>query len=183
MAGVVYPLPGTQLARRLDAEGRLFPAARDFDDESIRDQISAGIQFRTLRPPTKVLDDLLRILRHSFDPARYFARCAEAVVRLDTLPNLVPGLRLFFRNVRTFLRLSWTATRNGTLRGPFWRALARVVARNPRGLEAFATLAVLYLHFQGLLPYCEEQLGRQQAAIARLGEERWLEEMSALRAS
>ena len=178
MAGVVYPLPGTQLARRLDAEGRLFPSAREFDDEAIRDQISAGIQFRTRRPPSLVLDDLLRILRHSFEPARYFARCAEAVVRLDTVPNLVPGLRLFLRNVRTFLRLSWTATRSRTLRGPFWRALLRVMARNPAGLEAFATLSVLYLHFQGLLPYCEEQLGRQQAAIARLGEARWLEEMS-----
>ena len=183
MAGVVYPLPGTQLARRLDAEGRLFPAARDFDDESIRDQISAGIQFRTLRPPAQVLDDLLRILRHSFDPSRYFERCAEAVVRLDTIPNLVPGLRLLLRNIRTFLRLSWSATWNRTLRGPFWKALARVVGRNPRGLEAFATLAVLYLHFQGLLPYCEEQLGRQQAAIARLGEEAWLEEMSTRAAS
>ena len=178
MAGVVYPLPGTQLARRLDAEGRLFPAAREFDDEAIRDQISAGIQFRTRRPPSQVLDDLLRVLRHSFEPSRYFARCAEAVVRLNTLPNLAPGLRLFLRNVRTFFRLAWTSTRTRRLRGPFWRAFARVVSRNPSGLEAFATLSVLYLHFEALLPYCEEQLGRQQAAIARLGEARWLEAMS-----
>jgi len=176
MAGVVYPLPGTQLARRLDAEGRLFPAARTFDDEAIRDQISAGIQFRTRRAPAVVLDDLLRILRHSFEPSRYFARCADAVVRLNTIPSLFPGLRLFLRNVRTFLRLSWTATRARRLRGPFWRALARVVRHNPAGIEAFATLSVLYLHFEGLLPYCEEQLGRQQAAISRLGEARWLEE-------
>jgi radical SAM superfamily enzyme YgiQ (UPF0313 family) len=176
MAGVVYPLPGTQLARRLDAEGRLFPSAREFDDEAIRDQISAGIQFRTQRPPSQVLDDLLRILRHSFEPSRYFARCAEAVVRLNTLPNLVPGLRLFLRNVRTFFRLAWTATRTRRLRGPFWRGLIRVVVHNPSGLEAFATLSVLYLHFEGLLPYCEEQLGRQLAAIARLGGARWLEE-------
>lgn len=183
MAGVVYPLPGTQLARRLDAEGRLFPAAREFDDEAIRDQISAGIQFRTRRPPSQVLDDLLRVLRHSFEPSRYFARCAEAVVRLNTLPNLVPGLRLFLRNVRTFFRLAWTSTRTRRLRGPFWRALARVVARNPSGLEAFATLSVLYLHFEALLPYCEEQLGRQQAAIARLGEAQWLEAMSGRKAS
>jgi len=179
MAGVVYPLPGTQLARRLEAEGRLFPAARDFDDEAIRDQISAGIQFRTRRPPSHVLDDLLRVLRHSFDPSRYFARCAEAVVRLDTLPNLAPGVRLFFRNVRTFLRLCWTATWAGALRRPYWRALTRVVLENPSGLEAFATLSVLYLHFQGLLPYCEEQLGKQKAEIARLGEARWLERMGA----
>ena len=58
-----------------------------------------------------------------------------------------------------------------------------MVTRNPRGLEAFATLSVLYLHFQGLLPYCEEQLGRQQAAIALVGEARWLEMMGTARAS
>jgi radical SAM superfamily enzyme YgiQ (UPF0313 family) len=176
MAGVVYPLPGTQLSRRLDREKRLFPSARAFDDENVRDQISAGIQFRTQRSPSVVLEDLLRVLHHSFDAEQYFGRCAEAVVRLNTIPNLFPSLHLFLRNLRTVLRLCWRATRSPTIRMPFWRALGRVLRRNPAGMEAFATLSVLYLHFDNLLPYCEQQLRRQQTAIAEQGETRWLEE-------
>ncbi len=176
MAGVVYPLPGTQLSRRLDREGRLFPKARAFDDENVRDQISAGIQFRTKRSPSLVLLDLLRVLRHSFAPEQYFARCADVAVRLNTIPNLFAGGRLFLRNVRTFLRLCWKATRSPPLRRPFWRAVGRVVRKNPAGLEALATLSVLYLHFNDLLPYCEEQLQGQLAAIADRGEELWLED-------
>jgi radical SAM superfamily enzyme YgiQ (UPF0313 family) len=176
MAGVVYPLPGTQLSRRLEQEGRLFPRARSFDDENVRDQISAGIQFRTKRSPSLVLEDLLRVLRHSFDAERYFSRCAAAVVRLNTIPNLFPSLHLFLRNVRTLFRLCWRATRSRTIRRPFWRSLRRVVLANPAGVEAFATLAVLYLHFDNLLPFCEQQLQRQRAAIAENGEARWLEE-------
>jgi len=176
MAGVVYPLPGTQLSRRLDREGRLFPKARAFDDENVRDQISAGIQFRTKRSPSLVLLDLLRVLRHAFAPERYFERCADVAVRLNTIPNLFAGGRLFLRNVRTFFRLCWTATRSRAIRGPFWRAVSRVVRKNPAGLEALATLSVLYLHFSDLLPYCEGQLQAQLTAIAERGEEGWVQD-------
>jgi radical SAM superfamily enzyme YgiQ (UPF0313 family) len=176
MAGVVYPLPGTQLARRLDREGRLFPAARTFDDDKVRDQISAGIQFKTRRPAAAVLDDLLRVLHHSFDAERYFARCGEAASRLNTIPNLIPGVRLFLRNIRTFFRLCWRAFGRKTVRGPFFRALARVLRKNPAGLEALATLSVLYLHFDELMPYCERQLELQREAIQKQGEANWLQE-------
>lgn len=174
MAGVVYPLPGTQLSKRLDREGRLFPSARVFDDENVRDQISAGIQFRTDRPATKVLEDLIRVLHHSYDPERYFARCASVAERLNTIPRLAPSARMFVRNARTFTRLCWRATTSSRLRSPFWRALWRVVRRNPAGLEAMATLSVLFLHFEKMLPYCYEQLAKQQNEMAAMGEEAWL---------
>lgn len=173
MAGVVYPLPGTQLSRRLDREGRLFPQARGTLSSEIRDQISAGIQFRTQRPPTEVLRDLLRIMQHSFDPAQYFDRCARVAVRLDTIPVLVPSWRIFARNLRTALRLAVAMTRSRHARGPFWKAFARVLVRNPRGMEALVTLAVLYLHFESMLPYCYTQLAKQLDTITNEGEESW----------
>ncbi len=175
MAGVVFPLPGTQLAQRLDREGRLFEVARgDRVLEVARDQISAGIMFRTERPPAAVLDDLVRVMHHSFDPERYLGRCAEVASRINTVPTLFPGLRMFLRNVRTFFRLCVQMTRSRSTRRPFWKALARVLWKNPSGLEALATLSALYLHFQAMLPYCYEQLGLQRKELEELGEEAWL---------
>jgi hypothetical protein len=59
-------------------------------------------------------------------------------------------------------------------RGPFWKAVLTVLFRNSRGMEALATLAVLYVHFRSMLPYCYEQLDRQRAEIDAEGEEAWL---------
>lgn len=174
MAGVVYPLPGTQLSKRLDREGRLFPAARFELADGVRDQISAGIQFKTQRPAEDVLRDLVRVMHHAFDAENYFQRCADVAVRLNTVPVLMPGGRIFARNVRTFLRLCVEMTKSPTTRGPFWRALTKVVTKNSAGVEALATLAVLYVHFQSMLPYCYEKLAEQQAALAEHGEEHWL---------
>ncbi len=174
MAGVVYPLPGTQLSKRLDREGRLFPAAREDICEGARDQISAGLRFRPQRPAADVLADLERVMRHSFNAENYFARCANVASRIDTLPKLVPGWRIFGRNVRTFLRLCREMSRNPETRGPFWRALRTVVMKNRAGVEALATLSVLYVHFQSMLPYCYEKLAEQRAEVDSLGEADWL---------
>jgi radical SAM superfamily enzyme YgiQ (UPF0313 family) len=176
MAGVVYPLPGTQLAKRLEREGRLFPAAKgDIDLEKVRDQVSAGLMFAPERPAGEIVRDLVRVMHHAFDPERYFARCADVASRLGTIPNLAPGARIFFRNARTFTRLCVTMAKNKAARGPFFRALATVLRKNPAGIEALATLAVLYVHFESMLPYCYEQLAKQQREIDTLGEEGWLE--------
>ncbi len=174
MAGVVFPLPGTQLSLRLEREGRLFESARGDILKTARDQVSAGIQFRPERPAADILRDLVRVMHHAFDPERYFARCADVATRLGTDPNLFPGARVFFRNVRTFVRLCVAMTRVKATRRPFWRALWRVLFKNHVGIEALATLSVLYVHFQSMLPYCYEQLALQQAEIARLGEASWL---------
>lgn len=174
MAGVVYPLPGTGLARRLQREGRLFPRARDGIAEGARDQISAGLQFVPERSPLSVIDDLNRVMHHAFDPREYFSRCAGVATRLNTIPNLVPGLRLFVRNVRTFLRLTAVMLRSRELRRPYFGAMLRVLRRNRAGLEAFVTLSVLYMHFRSMLPYVYGELEKQREEITRAGEAEWL---------
>jgi radical SAM superfamily enzyme YgiQ (UPF0313 family) len=174
MAGVVYPLPGTQLATRLEKEGRLFDKARGtIDLKRVRDQISAGICFKTERPPQDVLGDLVKVMHHSFDPEKYFDRCGKVASRINTIPKLVPSWRLFFRNVRTFIRLSVMMTMVKETRAPFWKAFWKVITQNSAGLEALATLSVLYVHFQSMLPYCYEQLALQQSELKELGEEKW----------
>ncbi len=176
MAGIVYPLPGTALAKRLEREGRLFAQARSGLSEGARDQISAGLQFKTERRPLSVLDDLTRVMHHAFDARNYYERCASVAVRLDTLPNLAPGWRILLRNIRAFYRLCRRRLRAGPGRAPFWKALGRVATRNPAGLEAFATLSILYIHFESMLPYVYGELEKQRSAITDVGEAKWLAE-------
>lgn len=175
MAGIVYPLPGTQLSQRLKREGRLFAKAERDMPEGARDQISAGIQFKPERPAADVLNDLLRVMQHSFDPKEYFARCTSVATRLNTHSKLFLGAYIFWRNLRTFFRLLVAMSGLPRVRGPFFRGLLRVVMRNPRGMEAYVTLAVLYLHFDSMLDYCYQQLAKQQDEIKQLGEDGWLE--------
>lgn len=176
MAGVVYPLPGTQLARRLDREGRLFPRARTVIDEGARDQISAGLQFKPQRPARAVLVDLLRVMRHAFDPAGYFARCASVASRLNTVPKLLPHPRVLWRNLTSAVRILRAMVGSRTTRRPFLAGLWRVLRKNPVGIESYFTLAALYAHFESMLPYCYEQLGKQIAALDELGEAGWLDQ-------
>jgi radical SAM superfamily enzyme YgiQ (UPF0313 family) len=173
MAGVVYPLPGTQLAKRLDREGRLFPRARN--TVVARDQVSAGLQFKPERPAADVLRDLVRVMHHAFDPTNYFARCANVASRLNTIPKLFYSLHLTLRNARIFCRLVLVMLFARATRWPFLRALWQVVTKNPAGLEALVTLSVLYVHFSEMLPYCYDRIAEQQRAVAELGEAAWLE--------
>jgi radical SAM superfamily enzyme YgiQ (UPF0313 family) len=179
MSSIIYPLPGTGMSKRLEREGRLFPAARvdlpkTANGDIARDQISAGVQFVPQRDPATLVSDLLEIMEYSYNPANYFARCADVACRLDTVPNLIPGWRIFARNMRTFVRLCWRATKNPSMRGPFWKAFTKVLFNNSKGIEALATLAVLYTHFQGMIPYCREVLEAQRAAMLEAGSEQWL---------
>ena len=174
MPSVVYPLPGTQLAKRLEREGRLFPKARGTHDKEVRDQISAGIMFKPSRSPAIIVDDLLAIMKHSFDAKNYFARCRSVAARVNTIPALFPGWALAKRNVRAFLRLCVVMTGQSETRWPFWKSVWSTVFRNPRGIESLATLAILYVHFQSILPYCYEQLEKQQRELAEEGDEAWL---------
>ena len=86
----------------------------------------------------------------------------------------MPSFHLLKRNVRAFLRLCWEMTSNRTTRGPFWGAFWKTLFRNPRGIEGLATLSILYVHFQSILPYCYEQLEAQRTEIETEGDEAWV---------
>ncbi len=177
MAGVVYPLPGTKFSRRLDETGRLFPTARtDLSGDDTRDQISAGIQFRTHRPPADVLKDLLHILDYSYDPKRYFERCADVAVRLNTQSNPLMSWALLYRNMKIGLRLFVNVTFSSSKRTPFWKAFWKVLFKNRAGIEALMTLAVLSVHFEKMIPYSVKILKGQIKEIEDMGEDAWYAE-------
>jgi len=157
------PVPSGSSGPAEDRQWRHCPrpnlSRRPVRSDIARDQISAGVQFVPQRDPATLVSDLLEIMEYSYNPANYFARCADVACRLDTVPNLIPGWKIFARNMRTFVRLCWHATKNPSMRGPFWKAFTKVLFNNSKGIEALATLAVLYT---------------QRAAMLAAGSEQWL---------
>ncbi len=82
MVGLLYALPNTQLTRRLEKEGRLYPPPRREDLKSA-DQCTMGLNFETLRPRQEILADYMRILERIYDPAAFAGRLQRLAKMLD----------------------------------------------------------------------------------------------------
>ena len=73
------------------------------------------------------------------------------------------------RDLKGFARLTWRMGIRAPYRWTFWRTLAKLVWRNPRGLRYSVALIALYLHFGQFRSYLLSQLDPtiQQAERAR----------------
>ena len=86
MVGLLYALPGTQLSRRLVAEGRLHEHlgyAGGAESIDLGDQCLARINFRPIRSRPSILLDYRRVISDSYAPAAYFARVGRMATRLN----------------------------------------------------------------------------------------------------
>jgi len=159
MVGMLFALPNTQLQRRLAKEGRL--------DEGFEvavgdagDQCTGGLNFVTKRPRVDVLRDYRRIIDESYAPEAYFGRVLEVGTKLNcTKKKLKLPLRHTLKDLGTFFRvLNRLGVRKG-YRGVFWRTLAKLAWRNPRGLRYSVALLALYLHFGTFRKFVVTRLG------------------------
>src|SRR6478736_3100280 len=82
MVGLLYALPNTQLGRRLEKEGRIFPHP-ERDDLKTADQCTMGLNFTTLRPRQEILADYAHILERIYDPVAYAGRLQRLAKMLD----------------------------------------------------------------------------------------------------
>ncbi len=147
MVGLLFALPGTQLTRRLEGEGRLGPAF-DVAPAGRGDQCLAGLNFATRRPRAHILADYCRILSESYAPQAYFSRVRRMGLLLNCRGRklgLPFGERL--RELRGFLRLAWRMGIKKDYRMAFWSTLVTLLLRNPAGLRRTVGLVALYLHF------------------------------------
>jgi radical SAM superfamily enzyme YgiQ (UPF0313 family) len=165
MVGLLFALPGTRLARRLEAEGRLAPGAQEYGDEDA-DQCTSGINFRSLRPRAEVLRDYRDVLARIYAPAAYFDRACRAARSLDrSAHRLRPSLRNTARDVRAFARMVWRqGIRDGEVRGPWWRAVLDCSLHNPSALKILLSFGALYLHLGPYARLATERLEREIAA-------------------
>jgi radical SAM superfamily enzyme YgiQ (UPF0313 family) len=169
MVGLLTALPGTQLARRLEKEGRLI----DWRNQTDGDQCTAGLNFVPLRSRRAILEDYREVVWTVYRPEAYFDRVRTVARRLRPR-RLRKNKRtpIVGRRLVLVLRLVFAIMLSPhAVRRQFWRTIGEVARDNPTSLEATLTQAALYLHFGPFSKYIVSELDRE---IADLPEERRL---------
>ncbi len=129
MVVVLSALPGSQLWRRMEREGRLI---QDWSGENF-----GRTNFRTLLPEASLLKGYQQLLADLYEPNAYFARCLRV---LDLWPKDRPSrFRFpFWYALGTFLRVIWRQGVRAPYRAAFWRfagqALRRGIKLLPRSV-------------------------------------------------
>lgn len=166
MVGLLFALPGTQLTRRLQREGRL---QENFDvvvghGEGPGDQCTAGLNFTTRRPRLAILRDYREIIETIYSPTAYFKRVSGVVAELDcSQKKLKLTWRHYYRDIRGLTRILWRQGIIAPYRLLFWRSLAKLLVTNPKSLRYGLNLMAFYLHFG---PFSKYLLAQVDASIA-----------------
>ncbi|HEY1980440.1 MAG TPA: DUF4070 domain-containing protein, partial [Xanthobacteraceae bacterium] len=162
IVGLLYALPGTQLTRRLEKEGRLHS---NHDLFSPGDQCTHGLNFDPARPLRDILVDYKNILEHIFDPVAYAGRLDRLVSMLDrsgSQRELPEGdLRSKFGTMEKVHRIMGQLP----MRERFWKTLTNCVKNNPRVMTSLMMLMAVYLH---LGPYSRFIISAMDRRIAEI---------------
>jgi radical SAM superfamily enzyme YgiQ (UPF0313 family) len=165
MVGLLYALPGTQLAERLRAEGRLFPDADRLTAPDDADQCTSGLNFATMRPRREILGDYRTLLQRIYAPAAFFGRVRRLDRVLDLRHHRVRRpLRYVSRDLRGSAHIIWRlGMRDPATRGPFWRAIGDCLLQNPRAIRIAMSFAGLYLHVRPFSRFMDAHLAERLA--------------------
>lgn len=160
--GLLTALPGTQLHRRLEREGRLLEL-----DTTKGDHCTAGLNFVPSRSRRAILEDYRRVVSTVYRPEAFFDRVLTASLRMKRGAHMPAGGKLPDRQMlavlfKVVLRMTFVI-KGG--RRPFWRALRAVSRRNPQALHAALTQTALYLHLGPFADFVVGEIDRQIAAL------------------
>lgn len=165
MVGLLYALPHTQLERRLEKEGRLYPHP-ERKDLKTADQCTMGLNFATLRPRREVLADYASILERIYDPVAYAGRLQRLAKMLDnsgrTRQTRAEHSRRRLGSLEVMHRIM---TNLPEPRDIFRDALSQCMASNPGSIRWIVALMALYLHVG---PYSRAVIARLETMIAAL---------------
>jgi radical SAM superfamily enzyme YgiQ (UPF0313 family) len=168
MVGILSALPGTQLWRRLEKEGRLreAPTGDQFDRPN----------FETAMAEETLVAGYRRLLASLYSEEAYFARCER---QLAESPTHAVALRR--GSLGTLLRATWGIGILGERRRWFWRLLGRALRKG--GVAALAKAVTLSVLGEHLVRYTrEEVLPRLDAHLAEMGARRLVDGREAARA-
>jgi len=155
MIGLMMALPGTQLYRRLEREGRLLAESSGNNTHDL------DINFRTVMDPETIVAGYRRVLRTIYDPKKYFERC---LVTMEQVPwRERPRRPLSRQEVRAFL----TSLAVQTLSSYGHRYLAflwRAFRMDPAGFPGAVRMAIREHHFYLIT---KSVVGRPGRAVRR----------------
>jgi radical SAM superfamily enzyme YgiQ (UPF0313 family) len=165
MVGLLYALPNTQLARRLAAEGRLYPDHDRLLPDEI-DQCTSGLNFDLTRPRREVLADYREVIVRIYEPDAYFGRVRRMARALDcSKSRFRPPFAQLMRELKAFVLILWRlGVYNHETRVPWWKSFFVILFRNPRAIRIAVSLGALYLHFGPLSQRISDRLTQQIAA-------------------
>jgi radical SAM superfamily enzyme YgiQ (UPF0313 family) len=167
MVGVLTALPGTELCRRLEREGRLLARSSGNNTHDVT------FNFRTLLPVQELLAGYHRLIEEIYRPRVYFDRCVAYLRRLPRGKIEKVGTHSALRPVNLLYLLRSFALQAFSSYGfEYLRYLARGLLANPRQIYEVVTLAVQGRHFfsitQKTLARFRARMPEPQANMAAL---------------
>jgi hypothetical protein len=166
MVGLLYALPNTQLARRLEKEGRLRGNHGRWVQES-GDQCTFGLNYDGIRPERDILFDYRGILERIYDPLAFAGRLDRLTALLNRSGRPADlaanewGERAQFAFVHDMMRGLPAA------RDAFVRACKNCHRTNPRALRQIVSMMVLYTDLGPFSRFVMSEIDRRIEAIDR----------------
>jgi radical SAM superfamily enzyme YgiQ (UPF0313 family) len=165
MVGLLYALPGTQLTRRLEKEGRLHKGHDIMRVEQAGDQCTLGCNFDTKRPLRDILTDYKIVLANVFNPVAYAGRLSRLSAMLDRSERPKQLADGDIRKNHGLDVLHHVINRLPEAREPFWRTFVEVAKKNPGALRQIVTMMAIYLHLGPFSKHVIKEIDRRIAEI------------------
>src|SRR6185436_19680311 len=167
MVGLLYALPGTQLTRRLEKEGRLHQGHDIMRVERAGDQCTLGCNFDTKRPLKDILTDYKVVLGNVFTPEAYAGRLKRMAAMMDRSGRPKQLADGDIRKGHGIDVLYKVMQKLPEVRGPFWKTFVEISKTNPDALRQIVTLMAMYMH---LGPFSRHVIGEINRRIRELDE-------------
>ena len=162
MVGMLQAIPHTQLSRRLKAEGRLLETLSSTGNHTIE-----GINFIPMAEMSKrqYLENYRALVRWIYQPKAYFARVLSGLLELRAHAPLPALWRHGAKLVAVLLKEAYhLGFKDKSIRRDFWKALLKLLFKNPRALECFAFDSAVFYHLYRHALYIDDEIRRYLTA-------------------
>jgi hypothetical protein len=144
MVSLLVALPGTQLWRRLEREGRLRESGPTSSDTD------CTLNFIPKMDEARLIEGYKSILHTIYRPAEYYQRTLDFLAHLnrDGAPKLWAKVSL--NDIAALVRLAFRLGVRDRARSEFWRYMKRVLADHRDKVRHGIALAAIGYHFRKL---------------------------------
>lgn len=167
----LHALPGTDLSRRLEREGRLFHEGVVINPNADRtDTATSGLNFVTERPRTEVLADLADVLEQLYEPELHYQRVGLTMSQLRPSRKFMPPPRKLWQMARGLPEIVRLVGMDRRSAPHFWKTIVKAILKNPGALEMILGQAVMNDNYARQAKPYVKALREQIAEVNRIGE-------------